>query len=119
MKVKRNASVALSTIMVAGLAGLAGLVSAAPALASGFYTDAPARDIDMCVAEVRERADFTGASRVRYDVVATQRRHVGFAIEIRTTVYAPNAGAVLREYETVCVATGGREPSRFRMTEKG
>lgn len=98
---------------------LAGLAVAGPALATGFYTDAPPRDIDMCVAEVRQRADLTGAGRVRYDIVSTRRRHVGFEIEIETTVYAPTGGAVLREYETVCVATGGKTPSHFRMAETG
>jgi hypothetical protein len=78
----------------------------------------PPRDIDMCVAEIRERADYADATRVRHDIVSTTRRAVGFAIEIETTVYAPATGSVLREYETVCIATGGRSPSRFRISEK-
>ncbi len=85
---------------------------------AGFYEAAPPGDIDMCVAEIRERADFSDAARVRHDIVATTRRAVGFEIEIETTVYAPTRGAVLREYESVCVATGGRSPSRFRINEK-
>lgn len=109
---------------VAPIAGLsllvlAGLGATGSVRATGFYTDAPSRDIEMCVAEVRQRADFTGASRVRYDIVSTRRRHVGFEIEIETTLYAPTDGAVLREYETVCVATGGERPSRFLISEKG
>lgn len=98
---------------------LAGAVFAASvASGAGFYEEAPSGDIDMCVAEIRERADFSDAARVRHDVVATTRRAVGFAIEIETTVYAPTRGDVLREYESVCVATGGRSPSRFRISEK-
>lgn len=111
----------MNAVHVTGLSllVLAGFAITGSARATGFYTDAPSRDIEMCVAEVRQRADFTGASRVRYDIVSTRRRHVGFEIEIETTVYAPTDGAVLREYETLCVATGGTTPSRIRMSEKG
>ena len=98
---------------------LSGAVLATSAASgAGFYEEAPPGDIDMCVAEIREHADFSDATRVRHDIVATTRRKVGFAIEIDTTVYAPTSGAVLREYESVCVATGGRSPSRFRISEK-
>jgi hypothetical protein len=62
---------------------LAGIGGFSPAMAGGSYTDAPSRDIDMCIAEVRARADFTEAARVRYDV-STTRRSVGYAIGIRT-----------------------------------
>ena len=86
--------------------------------AAGFYEDAPPRDIDMCVAEIRARADLSGAARVRHDIISTTKRAVGFSIEIDTTVYASTSGAVLREYESVCIATGGQAPSRFRMSEK-
>ena len=92
--------------------------AASAASATGFYEEAPPRDIDMCVAEIRERADFGDAARVRHDIVSTTRRAVGFAIEIETMVYAPETGSVLREYETVCIATGGRAPSRFQISEK-
>ena len=93
---------------------LSALTASSPAMAAGFYTAAPPRDIDRCVALVRERADFAEASRVRHDVTS-KRRTVGFVIEIDTTVYAPESGDVLREYESVCVATGGKSPSRFRI----
>jgi hypothetical protein len=96
---------------------LAGIGGFSPAMAGGSYTDAPSRDIDMCIAEVRARADFTEAARVRYDV-STTRRSVGYAIGIRTTVYAPGSGAVLREYESLCIATGGGSPSRFEMAAR-
>lgn len=96
---------------------LAGLAAHTPAVAGGSYTDAPSRDIDMCIAEVRTRADFSEAARVRYDV-STTRRSVGYAIGIRTTVYAPGSGSILREYESLCIATGGGSPSRFEMVAR-
>jgi hypothetical protein len=98
------------------LAGALCAMSAASA--AGFYEEPPPRDVDMCVAEIRARADYGDATRVRHDIVSTTRRPVGFAIEIETTVYAPTTGSVLREYETVCIATGGRSPSRFQISEK-
>ncbi|HEX5788817.1 MAG TPA: hypothetical protein VFY03_11590 [Woeseiaceae bacterium] len=93
-----------------------GAVLAPPAEATGFYAEAAPRDIDMCVAEVRARADVRDAARVRHFVASTKRT-VGYSIEIETTVYAPGSGGVLREYETVCVATGGEQPARFTMRE--
>jgi hypothetical protein len=110
--IMRNKNIVLVPILL--LAGFAGLP---PAMAGGSFTDAPSRDIDMCLAEVRARADFTEAVRVRYDV-STTRRSVGYAIGIRTTVYAPESGAVLREYDSLCIATGGVSPSRFEMTAR-
>lgn len=93
---------------------LSALTASSPVMAAGFYTAAPPRDIDSCVALVRESADFAEASRVRHDVTS-KRRTVGFVIEIDTTVYGSGSGAVLREYESVCIATGGKSPSRFRI----
>jgi hypothetical protein len=107
------------SIFPAGVLLLTTVGLAAPAAAAGFYADAPPRDLAMCVAEVRAQADLSNAARVRYDVVSTTRRPVGYAIEIDATVYGQAGGAVLRRYETVCVATGGRKPSRFRIDEKG
>ncbi len=97
---------------------LSGLTAFSPVFAAGFYNAAPPRDIDMCVAAVRERAELADAMRVRHDVTS-RRRTVGYEIEIDTTVYAQGSGAVLRQYESVCVATGGRFPSRFRIAETG
>jgi hypothetical protein len=95
-----------------------GTILSGGAHAAGFYEDAPPRDIDMCVAEVRQQANFVDAARVRHDIVATKRRAVGYTIEIDTTVYAPGTGDVIREYESVCVATGGKAPSRFQINPK-
>jgi|GEM_PF-1941533 len=100
-----------------GTAVLATLYAATPAAAIGFVADPPQRDIDMCVAAVRERADYTGAGEVRHAVVSTKRRTVGYSIGIETTVREAAGGSVLREYRSVCVATGGRSPSRFEITQ--
>jgi hypothetical protein len=106
-----------TTIATVPILLLAGLMSLPAAEAGGTYSAAPTRAIDMCIAEVRARADFSEAARVRYDV-STSRRAVGYAIGIRTTVYAPGSGSILREYESLCIATGGASPSRFEMTAR-
>lgn len=102
-----------------GTAVLASLTAAGPAEAIGFVADPPRRDIDMCVAAVRDRADYSGAGEVRHEVVSTKRRTVGYSIGIETTVREAAGGSVLREYRSVCVATGGRSPSRFEITRTG
>ncbi len=98
---------------------LASLYAASPAAAIGFVADPPQRDIDMCVAAVRDRADYRGAGEVRHEVVSTKRRTVGYKIGIETTVRESAGGSVLREYRSVCVATGGPLPSRFDITRTG
>lgn len=91
---------------------------AAPADAGGFYSVAPRNDINMCVAEVSERANYDEASRVRHEVISTKRRTVGYRLDIETTVFEAGSGDVIREYKSTCLATGGKRPSRFEIREQ-
>jgi hypothetical protein len=90
-----------------------------PLQAAGYYYPAPQRDVDACVAEISRQADYDEAARVRHEFTSATERSVGYVFEINTKVYATGSGAVVREYESVCVATGGRKPSKFRIAEKG
>ena len=92
---------------------------AAPADAAGFYEVAPRNDIDMCVAAVAAEADYDEAARVRHEVVTTKRRTVGYRLDIETTVFEAGSGAVIREYSSTCLATGGEQPSKFEIRDKG
>jgi hypothetical protein len=88
-------------------------------MAAGYYYPAPQRDVNACVNEISRQADYNEASKVRHDFTSATERSVGYVFEINTKVFATGSGAVIREYDSVCVATGGRIPSKFRIVEKG
>ena len=96
---------------------LAWLISANVSEASPLDGHAPASTIEACVAEIDDRANFEGATRVRHEVDAKKRRSIGHKLRIESIVFDDNAGTVLREYATTCVVTRGTEPYRFRMEE--
>ena len=73
----------------------------------------------MCVAEIGGRLDYGDAEHVRHEVLSMKRRTVGYTLDIDTTVYDRRGGSVMRDYRSVCVATGGSKPSRLNIEEQG
>lgn len=71
----------------------------------------------MCATRIAQDADYVDAGYVRHEVVFTKRRTVGYALDIRTRVYDAKNGAVIREYQSECIATGGKTPVRFEIGE--
>ena len=103
------------TTLALAIAGLS-----APAAASttfDFQEVAPADKVDVCVAEVGNRADYTGAVRVIHDVESEQRPSFGHRLVIDTTILS-EGDTVIREYATVCVVANGDEPVSFRIRER-
>ena len=107
-----------NNIATGSLAALALFALSAPA-AAGFYEMAPSKDVDMCVAEIQNSADYTGANRVRHVVESSKRRTVGYSLAINTTVYSESDGLPIREYKAVCIVTGGVTPLKFSIEETG
>ena len=105
-------------IAASSLAAIGLIAISSPTLA-GFYELAPNEDINLCVAEVQENTDYTGAGRVRHEVNSKKRRAVGYSLKIDTTVFSEIDGEVIREYKAVCVVTGGKKPLRFTIEESG
>jgi hypothetical protein len=104
--------------ITAGTVAAFGLfVFGAPALAD-FYAMAPNKDVDLCVAEVQENADYSDAGRVRHEIESSKRRTVGYSLEIETSVYGANKEVPIREYKAVCVVTGGKKPLQFSIRQK-
>ena len=80
---------------------------------------APSSTINACVAEIDDRANLEGATRIRHVVEAKKRRSIGHKLKIDSTLYDDAAGKVLREYASVCVVTRGNVPYRFEIEEVG
>jgi hypothetical protein len=74
-------------------------------------------EVNSCVAEVRERLDYSDATRVRHDVTAIERRTVGYTLEISTSLFGQAEGEVIRAYATTCVVNGDNAPLQFDIAE--
>ena len=87
----------------------------------GYPDVAPQDKIDLCVAEIGERADYGDASYVRHEVESKPRMSVGHTLRISTQVLDASDGHVLREYRTLCAVADrdeAAEPVLFRIREK-
>jgi len=101
------------------------LVTLAALAALGMSAQANAADVDeikydsevkACVAEIRDSIDFSGASRVRHDVVLVKRKLVGYAMKIDTAVYGETDDSP-REFASYCVVNGNHKPLKFEISE--
>ncbi len=106
-----NRNKALVSLVLGGL-----YVLAAPAGAATVAESGVASEVNACIAEVRERMDYTDASRVRHDVVAIERRTVGYTLKISTTVFGQAEGEAIRAYATICVVNGDNKPLQFSIS---
>ena len=80
-----------------------------------FPTEVGQVEIQACVDEVKEGANFEDAMFVRHDVESRELRSARHELTIDTKVYGDDG--VLREYRAVCFVRKGDAPSKFRMKE--
>ena len=74
-------------------------------------------EVNACVAEVRERIDTNEVTRIRHDVVAIERRTVGYTLKISTSLYGEAESEAIRAYATTCVVNGNNKPLKFTFSE--
>ncbi len=74
-------------------------------------------EINACVAEIADHANYNDAARVRHDVVGVKERTVGYKLTIETSIYSDNGDAAIREYSTSCVVNGNNVPMKFSINE--
>lgn len=109
-----NRSKATISLALVSLYLLAAPVGAATVAESGV-----ADEVNSCVAVVRERIDVSDATGVRHNIVAIERRTVGYTLKIRTSVFGQEEGEAIRAYATTCVVNGNNKPMQFTLSEKG
>jgi len=107
-----NPSKAVISLTLIGL-----YVFAAPAGAATVAESGVADEVNSCVAAVRERVDYSDAIGIRHDVVAIERRTVGYTLKISTVVYGQNEGETIRAYATTCVVNGDNKPLQFSISK--
>lgn len=77
------------------------------------------RELEACVAEIGDYANYEDATRVRHLVSEVRRRVNGYVLSIDTSVYTDTGDVATREYVTLCLARGDARPARFRISETG
>lgn len=111
MKISKQA---ISTSLA--IAGL--IISSSASAALGFSEQAPYSSIEICVAQIGEQANYSGAGRVRHEVDSKERRVSGHTITVQTTVFGSDGVEVIREYATVCAVSDNQETRFFKIREK-
>ncbi len=107
-----NRNKAVISLTLIGLYAFAAPAGAATVAESGI-----ASEVNSCVAAVREQLNYDGAARILHDVVAVERRTVGYTMKISTLVFGKSEGEVIRAYAATCVVNGDNEPLQFSISE--
>lgn len=103
-----NRNKAIVSIALASL-----YLSASPASAATVAETGVESEVNSCVAEVRQNVDYSEATHVRHDVLAIERRTVGYTLRISTSLFGEAEGDVIRAYATTCVVNGNNKPLSF------
>lgn len=74
-----------------------------------------ATEVNSCIAEVNDRADYNDATRVRHTVIEVKNTFTGYVLSIDTDVFTKSGEAAVRQYTSYCVAKGDGKPVRFRI----
>ncbi len=105
-------TLATQILSAAALFILAGQVSAA----QGSWQEIES-EINACVAEIADHANYNDATHVRHDVVDVKERTVGYKLTIETSIYSIKGDSPIREYTTSCVVNGNNAPMKFSISE--
>jgi hypothetical protein len=106
-----NRNKAIASIALASLYLFAAEAFAATAAEAGVESE-----VNSCVAEVRQNLDYSDATRVRHDVLAIERRTVGYTLKISTSLFSESGSDIVRAYATTCVVNGNNKPLAFEIT---
>jgi hypothetical protein len=107
-----NPSKAVISLTLIGL-----FVFSVPAGAATVAESGVADEVNSCVAEVRERLDYNDATHIRHEIVAIERRTVGYTLKISTSLFGEAEGEVIRAYATTCIVNGNNKPLKFTFSE--
>ncbi len=93
------------------------LTIAGPAAASDNSKIAFEREVNSCIAEISDHANYNDATRVRHIVVMTNRTLFRFVFTINTSVFTDSDETAVRKYASYCVSRGDDKPVKFRIDE--
>jgi len=107
----------ISNKTVISLALLGLFVMASPSNAATAKESGLENEVNQCVAEVRSRMNWEGASHVKHVVVAIERRTVGHKLKISTSVFGKTDADSIRAYAAECIVNGNNDPLQFDFDE--
>jgi len=107
-----NRNKAIISLTFASLYAFASPAGAATVAESGVE-----QEVTSCVAEVRDRLDYNGATHVKHDIVAIERRKVGYTLKISTSVFGQDEDEIIRAYAAECIVNGNNKPLAFNISE--
>jgi len=75
------------------------------------------REVNSCIAEISDHANYNDATRVRHFVVKIKNSFRGYVLTIDTNVFTNSDDIAARKYTSYCVAKGDDKPVKFRIDE--
>lgn len=110
-----------SNILVLALSLASASVLAAPQVWTTYEQAEIDLEVQSCLAEIGDHADYAGATAVRHEVTVSDRRGIGHRLDIRTSVYSDDGDEAIRAYATKCLVYRDNTPARFEIaaTEAG
>ncbi len=61
-------------------------------------------EVNSCIAEINDHANYNDATRVRHIVVAIKNTFIGYVLTIDTDVFTKSDEIAIREYASYCIA---------------
>ncbi len=74
-------------------------------------------EINNCVAEIADHANYDDASRVLHIVTTEKRSRLGYKFSIATAVFGDDDQEAIRKYASYCVARGENTVLKFTIDE--
>ena len=75
------------------------------------------REVNSCIAEVNDHANYNDATRVRHLVVKIKKSIRGYVLTIDTNVFTISDEIAARKYASYCVVKGDGKPVKFRIDD--
>lgn len=73
--------------------------------------------VKSCTGEINDKADYSGATRVRHMVVLTKKYGGRYVFTIGTEIFTDSDEVAAREYASHCIAAGEDKLIRFKIND--
>ena len=103
-----------TTIIAAGLIGSGSLAAQAAPVKSTYENE-----VQTCITQVGEHADYDQARRVRHTVVLVEETRFRYKFTIQTAVFTDTGETAARSYDASCTVLANGTPLKFEIDAAG